>query len=148
MFNKQKLMIKTGVAIATLVAASSSFAQVSKKFTVGCSNGSFNGTASLHVTRGYGKILVNVTDYKISAPSSSKSRSKANVNVQVWGATGNRWTSWAKSDDNLKQDGLSHSLYLKQEVNETRLGSAQVEFVFDKSGKDPKCIGKVMIPQF
>ncbi|KMM77815.1 hypothetical protein [Pseudomonas deceptionensis] len=148
MFNKPKLAIKTGLAIATLMAASSSFAEVSKNFTASCSASNFTGTAYLTAVRGNGQIFVRMTGYKISAPSSSKSRSKANANLQVWGSTGLTWTKWAKSGDNLKQDGSVHSVYLSEQVRETRLGAAQVQFIFDSSGNDPKCIGKVMIPGF
>lgn len=148
MSNRTKIATQLSLSIALMMAGSAASAQTFKKFTASCTNGSFTGTAYLEASRFYNLLGVTMTDYKIQAPSSSKSRSKANANMSVYSTSSYSTSTWARSNDNLKQDGLVHSQWLSANITEARLGVAQVEFVFDKSGNDPKCIAKVQIPQF
>ncbi|WP_141232424.1 hypothetical protein [Pseudomonas fragi] len=144
----KKIAIKAALAATLLLSASASFAETSKDYTLSCSVSGFTGTAYVTAVKNGNLLTFATKGYKISSPASSKSRSKANLNIRAWGSTSNTTSAWANSQDNLKQDNTYRSLSLSKSIIETRLASGEVQFIFDRSGSDPRCTTKVMIPKF
>ena len=148
MLFEQKIATKAGLAAALLLAASASFAETSKDYTVSCSAGGFTGTAYVTAVRNGDLLSVFATDYKINSPSSSASRSEANLEMRIWGASKNQYTKWDKTNKNLQQDGVKRKIRIAQGIIEPRLGAVEIYFAFDRKGPDPKCTVKEMIRSF
>lgn len=148
MLFEKKIATKAGLAAALLLAASASFAETSKDYTLSCSASGFTGTAYVTAVRNGNLLSVFATDYKINSPSSSASRSEANLNMRIWGSSTNQNTDWDKTNKNLQQDGVKRKIRIAQSITEPRLGSVEFEFVFDRKGSDPRCFTKEMIPAF
>ena len=68
MLFEKKIATKAGLAAALLLAASASFAETSKDYTVSCSAGGFTGTAYVTAVRNGDLLSVFATDYKINSP--------------------------------------------------------------------------------
>ncbi|TCK63563.1 hypothetical protein EDF27_2108 [Curtobacterium sp. PhB136] len=112
--------------------------------TVSCSAGGMTGEAVLSLASDGTRWRTTVERYKISA----NGRSKGNVNPYVWGQNFVGQVTLderVSSRDAMVQDGQWHDLGLQ--LNRSSLpwaamsqaSSTGVEFVFDKSGSDPRC---------
>lgn len=102
-------------------------------FTLSCSEGNFTGEIKMYVEysnngpfRSYG-----VVEYRITKRNGQQGGNKANINITLDGHT-------RKSRDAMKQDGAWHGLLM---VGGTRNHNVplDVQFIFDKSGRDPSC---------
>ncbi|WP_261137474.1 hypothetical protein [Serratia quinivorans] len=113
-----------------------------------CANGNFEGHVIYDVIyKKKNSVMtgLEVKKYSIYTPDHS-GRSKANLKLKGIYNSNGKWTDVKhESDDDLKQDGQWHDLYLGVAGagydNEAFRG--EIEFVFDKSGSDPKCTIKV-----
>ena len=148
MLIKNKRALLAGLAIASVLTASPLLAESRKEYTLSCSANGFTGTAYVTAVRNGDLLFATTTGYTIKAPRESQSRTSANLNLRVWGATKNAWSPWSYSNDNLQQDGVRRPVFVKASVNESRLGAVEVNFIFDKTGTDPRCTAKEMIRKF
>lgn len=107
------------------------------KFTVSCGAGNFIGYAEgvLGATR-YSEY-VRIDRYRIVKLNGQQGGNKANVNLTSIGKDGSKGEE--KSADRMNQDGQWHNLKTGTSHIYPGLQSAHVEFIFDKSGSDPRC---------
>lgn len=144
----KKFIVAAGL-LTPLLFATNSMAASTTAIT-SCSNGKFFGEAEYSVYRdsATGGFGVTVSKYRITRSSGQSGGNKANVKLD-----GYYYINSTKNDvkhhssDSMKQDGQWHALALN--IGGTPRPSsgakgASLEFVFDKSGTDPKC--KVNIP--
>lgn len=143
--SKTKIATQIGLSITLMMAGAAAFAQ-SKEFTASCSTSGFTGTAYLNGYKTPGGRSFLVHDYKINAPGDSQSRSSANMNVQSYNNATHHSSAWNKSGDDLKQDGVTRPISLGAGTAGDHLNTAIIEFIFDKSGNDPRCTAKVQMP--
>lgn len=138
-------VLKRAFACGALAMAMSGVAMANSyeySGTGSCSKGNFTGsvkyTYKWSVSDKIGRW--NIKEYKIYA-SKDSGRSKANVNTFISQDYGKDSTS-IKSSDSMKQDNSWRSLNHSANIRFAHMASftyADVEFVFDKSGSDPKC---------
>lgn len=110
-----------------------------------CTKGNFTGEVEVSWGRQYhpilGPIFVMQTHrYRITKRNGQQGGNKANLNIGT--RTNQHSGSWAgaRSPDNLVQNGQWYPLNIRNQ--DTRVANyyfSEVEFVFDKTGKDPKC---------
>lgn len=148
-----KLSLKKLALVASLVClpVTASFATTltvgvgqQKAFTLSCKSGNFTGVVEGVVGNHFqvGKY-VHTTRYKITRSNGQGGGNKANINLSAGKAphyVGDGGV--AKSPDSMKQDGNWHNLNLVRSnmgLGSSTKGEAYYEFVFDKSGSDPRC---------
>jgi len=125
---------------AALPAQSDSAKMPSYPFSLSCSKDNFTGEVRGHYYNyGSNGRSVYVDQYKITKRNGQSGGNKANVNTTIADANGGGSKSF-KSPDSMKQDGQWHDLgdFWHSPWTATQV---RVEFVFDKSGKDPRCEG-------
>lgn len=133
-----------GLALLTS-ALFSTQAFAAKEYIAWCSNGNFLGQVA------YNKIVTNdatffkVYNYKITRKNGQKGGNKANINISASAImnNGSRAGKTYRSPDNRKQDNQWRSMDAQFAIagrpQNIRSFTLDVEFVFDKKGKDPKC---------
>lgn len=110
-------------------------------FSLSCSSGNFTGVVEGVMGNHFqvGK-WVHTTRYKITRSNGQSGGNKANINLYA-AKSPNYGEGKASSPDSMKQDGNWHDLNLTRQ--NMGVGSAEVElyyeFIFDKSGSDPRC---------
>jgi hypothetical protein len=98
--------------------------------TMSCSAGAFTGSAEIATSGGHGQFFtVSVLRYKIEKHAGQSGGDKANINIFVGGDA-------SKSPDRMIQDGRWHAL---NQWAGADVSVGQVQFIFDKSGSDPRC---------
>ncbi|WP_222864759.1 hypothetical protein, partial [Serratia marcescens] len=116
--------------------------------TLSCSNGNFTGYAQVTKiisSSGFFRPVLTsmaVTKYKIVRSNEQKGGDKANVNLLVSYWNGKKHVDVkSKSSDSMKQDSEWHNIDLAASTLPSYEGqvTADVQFIFDKSGPDPKC---------
>lgn len=142
----KKAIVTAGLLVPMLFAGNSMAAYTS---VVSCTNGNFKGEAEVRVDRNAttGAFGVDVLKYRITRSNGQGGGSKANVNLSgYYYVDSKKHTSDSKSSDSMKQDGAWHALSLRvvgtPRPDRNATGS-NVQFVFDKSGSDPKCDARV-----
>ncbi|MHC8286713.1 hypothetical protein ACYZUD_07730 [Pseudomonas sp. XS1P51] len=129
-------------------AATSSAANTAKAasqpFSVSCTSGNFKGEATGHYYNYGSSKSIYLKYYRITKSNDQQGGNKANVNLGAFNASGSG-SKQVKSPDSMKQDGQWHSQDLSITYAPWSSTQIQVEFVFDKSGSDPKCIGRANI---
>lgn len=116
-----------------------------------CSNGNFRGEAeiSTRYTTDYyqgSHAEAVVTKYKITKSNGQQGGNHANVNLRLRSySPGNTTGVWGYSSDNLLQNSTWQKLGVWEDVDAFKGQPVEtsVEFVFDKTGSDPKCTAKV-----
>lgn len=111
-------------------------------FSLTCKSGNFTGvvegTAGRHAQAGK---WVQTKRYKITRINGQKGGNKANVNLSAGKAPNFSRDNVVYSPDRMIQDGQWHDLNLTR--HNLAAGSSRVEaayeFIFDKSGSDPRC---------
>ncbi|MFS2199815.1 hypothetical protein ACCD00_14955 [Pseudomonas sp. Pseusp3] len=116
----------------------------SKPFHVSCSTGNFTGEAKGHYFNYGSSKSVYLKEYRITKHNGQSGGNKANVNLVVANFNGGG-SKEVKSPDRMKQDGQWNAQDLS--VMHAPWSSAQirVEFIFDKSGSDPRCTSRTNI---
>lgn len=119
------------------------------KFTYSCSNGNFKGEIELEYAfqvKGGSKMFnVSPQKYRITRYNGQHGGNKANVSFQagIQDAGGYKYDGVTQhSPDSMQQDGKWHDLNMNAVSIATDSGGkgwTNIEFVFDKSGKDPQC---------
>ncbi|MGK9148432.1 hypothetical protein KXS11_12470 [Plantibacter flavus] len=141
---KKPLAIIAGIvavaslALAAPTAASATETRARETRTISCSTGNFNGQAKVVLDSRPEGVWVTVKEYKITRQNGQSGGNKANVNVAV--RSGAYETGWFKSADSMIQDGRWHSggpTAGLSNYNGVEVG--YVQFIFDKSGSDPRC---------
>lgn len=155
-FNQERVMSKLSLkklaVVMSLVClpATASFATTlsvgvgqEKTFSLTCKSGNFVGVAEGKVGNHFqAGRWVHLTSYKITRLNGQKGGNKANVNLYASPAPNFiRNEHRAPSRDSMIQDGKWHSVALTRSnfVVASKKGELVVEFVFDKSGTDPRC---------
>ncbi|WP_321837382.1 hypothetical protein [Pseudomonas kulmbachensis] len=148
-----KLSLKKLAVVMSLVClpAAASFATTltvgvgqEKTFSLTCKSGNFVGVAQGKVGNHFqtGK-WAHVTSYKITRLNGQSGGNKANVNLYASPAPNfGRSEHRDPSKDSMIQDGKLHNVLLKRSnmgLVSSKKGELYVEFVFDKSGPDPRC---------
>jgi hypothetical protein len=113
---------------ATVLGATPAQAASSTR-VVSCSAGNFTGYAEVATTASNGTISATLKQYRIQKHAGQSGGNKANVNLTVGQFT-------VKSADRMMQDGAWHWLGLNASAHDYVGG---VQFIFDKSGADPRC---------
>ena len=124
------------------VSASANSNLITKDFVIGCNGGDFGGRAMgvYTIDPKTRTVSAHIQKYKIFKFKNQSGGNKANLNMGMsHSSTSTAMTVY--SADNLKQDDywreVSLSRWLPQVPGYPI--SVGIEFVFDKSGKDPKC---------
>lgn len=113
----------------------------STPFSVSCSNGNFTGEAKgVYYNYGSNKS-VYLQEYRITRQNNQSGGNKANVNLVVANFLGSG-SKEEKSPDSMKQDGQWHSQSLAIMYAPWSSAQIRVEFIFDRSGSDPRCTGR------
>lgn len=146
----KKFIVAAGLLTPLLFATNSIAASTTA--VTSCSNGKFFGEVEYSVSRDYasGGFGVTVSKYRITRSAGQSGGNKANVKLD-----GYFYINSTKNDvkhhspDSMKQDGQWHALALNiggipRPASNSK--GASVEFVFDKSGSDPKCKVNIPIP--
>lgn len=116
-------------------------------FTLTCRVGNFigvvEGTAGDHFQIGK---WVQTKRYKITRINGQSGGNKANVNLNAGKAPSFRRGNMANSPDRMIQDGNWHDLSLSRMLFAERNAKVETsyEFVFDRSGRDPRCWTEVL----
>lgn len=110
----------------------------SGRSTLRCTKGNFTG--ELEVSWGGRPFVMRAHRYRITKRNGQQGGNKANINMFT--RTNQHSGNWevARSPDKMVQNGQWYNLDLQ--VTDYRAASyyfSEVEFVFDKSGTDPKC---------
>lgn len=109
-----------------------------------CGVGKFKGEAEYRKVVHPTYTSFTVTKYKITRLNGQKGGNKANVNVFGYWRTNGKINSDAKrSADRMKQDGNWHSQTLNVATMNHSNQSYEIQFIFDKSGPDPRCSATV-----
>lgn len=144
--------IADALSSATRSSSVASNDYVQRDATVSCTAGNFRGTANVlynlhrHGNNDFQIGWVTVQNYKIDKLNNQKGGNKANVNLK------RAHLKTVKSSDSMKQDGNTYLLGLRSNEH-TRVfkkydnfySSMTVEFIFDKSGSDPRCEATIPI---
>lgn len=135
----QKLRVKPLLACLSIVAIPllASTAQANTRdINLYCSNGNFEGEAVVNYANiGY----LSGKSYKIEKSNNQQGGNKANINLKVLDAnTGHQYLE-LKSPDNRLQNNTWQSLDLEGPVPKDRPLVLVAQFIFDKTGADPKC---------
>lgn len=125
------------VSHADTSAKSDTLRMPSKPFSASCSSGNFTGEYKGHYFDYGSSKSVYVKQYKITKRNGQSGGNKANVNTTIANYMGSGSKTF-KSPDSMKQDGNWHDLNVSYHAP---WASTQVlvEFIFDKSGSDPRC---------
>ncbi|MGB3125893.1 MAG: hypothetical protein WBB95_18945 [Pseudomonas sp.] len=101
-------------------------------FDLSCTSGNFSGDLRGYVSYNNhdSSKYVLVEEYRIARTGDQDGGNKANVNLKEPFAK--------KSSDSMKQDGQWHRLNWAGWVSAYNV-PLEVEFIFDKSGADPRC---------
>lgn len=129
-------------AMFVSVSASANSNLITQEFWIGCSNGKFSGSA-------YGintfdsktnTVSTHIKKYKITREWNQSGGNKANLNLGMTHSTTSNGMS-VYSADNLRQDDFWREVSLSKSMIWVPgyPMSFGIEFVFDKSGIDPKC---------
>ena len=129
-------------AMFVSVSASANSNLIVKEFGLSCNNGNFSGRALgiYTIDPNTRAISAHIQKYIITRHGTQSGGNKANLNMGMSHSSNTTGMS-VYSADNLKQDNywreVSLSRWLPQVPGYPI--SVGIEFVFDKSGKDPKC---------
>jgi hypothetical protein len=142
----KKFMLLAGLVTPILF---SPFSVAEITYNVSCASGNFKGEAEItsDSNESTGGFEVKVNKYKITKSEGQSGGNKANVNLKAtygWNESVKKLED--KSSDSMQQDGKWHNLSL--EVGGVRIPHwnmlrSEVEFVFDKSGSDPRCTAQI-----
>ena len=132
------------------VSSSANSNLITKEFVIGCNGGDFGGRAMgvYTIDPKTRTVSAHIQKYKIFKFKNQSGGNKANLNMGMsHSSTSTAMTVY--SADNLKQDDywreVSLSRWLPQVPGYPI--SVGIEFVFDKSGKDPKCKASTVLAQ-
>lgn len=137
-------------AMFVSVSASANSNLITKEFAVGCNGGDFGGRATgvYTIDPKTRAISAHIQKYKIFRFDNKSAGNKANLNMGM--SHSNTTTAMSVySADNLRQDDTWRSVSLSRWLHQVPgyPVSVGVEFVFDKSGKDPKCKSSAVLAQ-
>ena len=147
MLIEKKLTTKVAFAIASLLVASSSFAE---DYTASCSTAGFTGTAYISAFREGPRIYITNTGYQIKAPAADQHLSTAKISVYQLDNYSNKPTPWRSTRPNLKQDDRSHPLNMQTYMWTPSWITQYVKFDFASStNTKPTCTAsiKLSLPQ-
>lgn len=138
------LLASGSVLAAPLAAWSSPQPRETGGRTVKCEVANFRGEAEVSWEIRGDHLSTSVDSYRITRLNGQSGGNKANLNHRITGKDYSGWAfedSWASSSDSMQQDGLWHTLgqTRNRDVSDDPTLFAQVEFVFDRTGPDPKC---------
>ena len=140
-----KLRVKPLLACLSIVAVPllASTAQANTRdIHLSCSNGNFSGEVYVN----YADIgFLSANTYKIEKSNGQQGGNKANINIKVLDLYSGYQYVVFKSPDSLLQNNTWQSLDMKGPVPRGRPVQIQAEFIFDKSGADPKCESRANI---
>lgn len=109
--------------------------------TLSCKSGKFKGELKYNRFEDSREVVYHLDSYKITRSNGQKGGNKANINTAAGWVQGNKLkTKTNKSPDSMKQDGKWNHRYAQ--LATTKPGTRRefkVEFIFDKSGPDPRC---------
>lgn len=110
------------------------------EWSTSCSNGDFKGTVGgTYWSDSARNTVVQTSWYMITRSNGQDGGNKANLNTKFQDMnTGNSYDG-AKSGDNLMQDNVRHDISLTNMAIASPRVLLRHEFIFDKSGGDPKC---------
>ncbi|WP_339473532.1 hypothetical protein [Pseudomonas sp. RL_5y_Pfl2_69] len=129
-------------AMFVSVSANANSNLITKEFALGCSNGNFVGRASgiYTIDPKTRAVSAHIQKYKITRLGLQNGGNKANLNMGMSNSS-STVAMGVYSLDNLRQDDWWREVALSRWL--TRVPgypvSVGIEFVFDKSGADPKC---------
>jgi len=142
-FSINSLLLSLSLACLPLVsqadtsAKSGPVSMSSKPINASCSAGNFTGEY-MGYYYDYGSLKsVYLTHYKITKRNNQSGGNKANVNSTFANFAGSG-SKVFKSPDSMKQDGNWHKLDVHYNAPWAAT-QVRVEFIFDKSGSDPRC---------
>ena len=129
-------------AMFVSVSASANSNLITKEFAVGCNGGDFGGRAMgvYTIDPKTRTVSAHIQKYKIFKFKNQSGGNKANLNMGMsHSSTSTAMTVY--SADNLKQDDYWREVSLSKSMIWVPgyPMSFGIEFVFDKSGIDPKC---------
>lgn len=107
--------------------------------TVRVQTGNFVGELTYDYAFKDRQFHFQTVEYKITRLNGQSGGNKANINILLWNDVGG-YTQWGhNSPDAMWQDGLTHN-YPNAQVSLREWGwtTVWVEFIFDKSGGDPR----------
>ena len=134
-----KLRVKPLLACLSIVAVPllASTAQANTRdIHLSCDNGNFEGEVILT----YGSIgYLTANTYKIKKSNGQQGGNKANINIKILDVASGHQIAEFKSPDSMLQNNTWQSLPMKGSVPRDRPLVLLAEFIFDKSGSDPKC---------
>lgn len=140
---QKKSALKVTLAIATLFAVSSSFAQ---DYTASCSTAGFTGTAYINAEREGPRVYVTNTAYQIKAPAGHQNAHAAKLSVYEVDGYFNKPTPWRSYSKNLRQDNLKHAMKMRTYLWTPSSVTQYVKFEFDRSqNSKPTCTASVKI---
>jgi len=113
---------------------------------ISCETGNFKGEAKYITKVNSYNTYHTISEYRITKYKNQQGGNKANINSSAIWVEGSRLKGDSKkSADRMKQDGKWHSL--NQTVTSPTKGTYRrefsVQFIFDKSGPDPRCSASV-----
>lgn len=109
-------------------------------WSASCSNGDFKGTVGgTYWSDSARNTVVQTSWYKITRSNGQGGGNKANLNTKLQDLNSGLSYDGAKSGDNLMQDDVQHDISLENMSLSSPRVLVQHQFVFDKSGSDPKC---------
>lgn len=140
-----KLRVKPLLACLSIVAIPllASTAQAStRNIHLSCENGNFEGEVILtYASIGY----LTANTYKIKKSNGQQGGNKANINIKILDLTSGYKHAEFKSPDRMLQNNTWQSLDMQGPVLRDRPLVVVAEFIFDKTGGDPKCEARANI---
>jgi hypothetical protein len=148
-FSATSLIFSLSLACFPLVSSAatsetmSSVKSSAKPFRISCSSQDFVGEVrGTYFDYGTSKS-VYLKEYRITKAGGSN-RHQANVNMTVANFAGSG-SKKHNSPDRMRQDGQWHNQTLSVMAAPWRQAQIRVEIIFDKSGSDTKCVGRLNI---
>lgn len=138
------LALFANVAHANSAAHTGASVKATQHWEATCSSGNFTGTVTgQSVAWGENAWTVGTLQYRIVKRNGQQGGNKANINFRLGAAPSmSQATGWSRSPDKMVQNGSWYQLHLLNEGNYQQ-AMAEIEFVFDKSGSDPRCTVRV-----
>jgi hypothetical protein len=159
MFVAWKVRATKGSAMPTIITATAlTFAAIGSSFFgstvapstpdagraeaawISCTSGNFEGRARVTIEHGSLSSTARVDQYQIFRRNGQGGGNKANVDLRIQNSAAT--SPWSFSPDSMKQDGGIYPVSLFAAVPKAGAATASVEFVFDKSGSDPRCTAR------
>lgn len=133
-----------GGSSASLATMSSKGASTSQTGYASCSVGKFKGEVEYKKTVHQNYTALSITKYKISRLKGQSGGNKANVNLfGYWRTNGRLNSDVSRSPDKMKQDSKWHNQKLTVATMNHSHQQYEIQFIFDKSGPDPRCSATV-----